>query len=299
MGFTNWRLIKQYEGATDITSESPLDDRIQFAMSTTQDQAAGSFFALAKLRQHADVWAFDTTDLDWEIRFDTDRPIYVLKLRDDFDVSALTGLFEERGFAQEQYGEATIYSKDLDLANDDWITASEFVILNTAVLAEANILVMANDPAPVKGVLDAVAAPAGDPGVESVTEALRGTAALAVVKPPQSCRGVAIPVPAGLQQYQAVAVGYRYTGDELQGTIAIGFDRRTAAEADLSFRATEARNGISHRTQRPYSESVFAVDNAAVEGRTIVFDVSPTDEMPVRLFQMALSQDMSFAVCPG
>ena len=58
--FTDWSAIKRYEGAEDISSRSPMEDRIDLLMSTTRGQAAASAFALQYMEQQAELWGWDS-----------------------------------------------------------------------------------------------------------------------------------------------------------------------------------------------------------------------------------------------
>ena len=85
--FTDWSLIKKYEGYTDISSRDSLDRRMKFLLfganvqaATPMRQALASAYGVQHLKNHAEVWGWDSTDLAWEITLEREGqpPLYVL-----------------------------------------------------------------------------------------------------------------------------------------------------------------------------------------------------------------------------
>ena len=297
VGFTDWSLIKHYEGAGAINSKSELKDRLHFLLSTTRNQTAGSFFAQTKAQDHAEWWSWDTTDLEWEASYDLNGSAYVLKFPEGFDLDGVVGHLRERGFAEVPYAGITIYTHELQLGTD-WATTTEFAILNTAVLPEYGMLVMAKTIEDVQAVLNARAGFEHLDSIAGLAGTLGAPAAATIVTPPASCP-FALPgadVRPG-RDYLAVGLAYRYDGDKLLGTIAIGYASEEDASADLDLRTDVATNGKSYRVKKPYSEVAFTVEGSRVSDSAIVIDVTPVGGRPSKLFQMVLGRDMAFAAC--
>jgi len=42
---------------------------------------------------------------------------------------------------------------------------------------------------------------------------------------------------------------------------------------------------------------MFTVDSASVDGTLLVLDVTPTHDLPQRLFQLAIMRELTFAAC--
>ncbi len=163
VSFTDWALLKQYEGASGLTSKSGAQDRLRFILSLTKDQAEASAYGLSYFVGHATAWGWDSTDLLWEINVQTasGSPAYVLRFRDDFDFAPVVAHFIKRGFSRNEYHGVPIYSHNLDFTAS-WATSSDLAIFNTAVLATKRTLVLSGSAESVRGVLDVIrgAAPA-------------------------------------------------------------------------------------------------------------------------------------------
>jgi hypothetical protein len=70
------------------------------------------------------------------------------------------------------------------------------------------------------------------------------------------------------------------------------------AQSDLEPRRLLAEKGTSLATKAPYSQAVFSVSKASVEGSSLVLRVAPAGNVPRRLFDMVFRRDMLFAICP-
>jgi hypothetical protein len=322
--FTDWVLIKEYEGVTDLSSQSSLDERTEFLTSIFKGQAAASGYGVDHFREHADTWAWDTTDLVWEATVFTEGPtIYALKFRDDFDLAPILALFDERGFSQGEYQGVPIYSHEMDF-EADWLRATEFAILNTAVLEDEKMLILSPSIEDVRLVLDTylgeVASLADNEAIQATASHL-GEVAAAIIGPGVStCLSFsANPLLEMLGQqpseeqldelreelsgselhlYTALGVGYRYEDDEPVGLVVMHYTSAGEAQADLEPRRQLAEEGISQTTGQPYSETVFTLEQASVEGSDLVLRLRPDNDQPSRLFQMVEYRDIAFAACP-
>ena len=74
-------------------------------------------------------------------------------MRDDFDLAPVLARFDERGFGQQILDATTIYTHEIALA-EDWFTIGELSIANTAVIAEAKILVLSSSLDGVQTVIE-------------------------------------------------------------------------------------------------------------------------------------------------
>lgn len=63
---TDWTRIRADEGLEGLTSQSPLEERLELLRSTTSRQAAPSAFGVTWFRFHAETWGWDTADHAWE-----------------------------------------------------------------------------------------------------------------------------------------------------------------------------------------------------------------------------------------
>ncbi len=314
--YTNWALIKKYEGAEDLTSQSSLDRRKEFILALTKDQAGASGYAISRFLQHADAWGWDSTDLVWEITLTRDAPpAYVLRFRDNFDFALITRRFNERGFTQSQHNGATIYSHEMDV-KADWLRQTEFAILNTAVLADDKTLILSTTIDNVKAILDARRdrgrSLAGDEAFSATADRLGEVAAATLSRSAEVCASLAQVVPARLPNslkmlldqlsplhaYSVLGIGYRYEDGEPIGLLVLHYASADDAQADLESRKRLAEDGYSLRVGRLYSEAILTLEAATVEGSDIVLRVNPVNNMPRRLIELGFTRDLLFAACP-
>jgi hypothetical protein len=183
-------------------------------------------------------------------------------------------------------------------------------VINTAFLDDGRTLVLSSSPDVLRatlGQVDQMPLP-GQPGV---VRALAGASAAWLVltpdctaftplpfdpfDPDSSIRPLATGQP--LHPWTTLGIGYARPGWDPVGRIAMGFLAPDQAQADAEARTAEARDGISVRTHQPYSDAVFTLVDSHVDGRTLVLDVNPVDDLTPRLFQMPLARDMTFAGC--
>jgi hypothetical protein len=299
--------------------------RIAFVRRISQDQAAGSAFALAHLREHADAWGFDTTDLEWEANVIGREipPAYILKLREGFDFAPVAARFIERNFVQtESYG-ALVFTHAIDLSAD-WVKTTELSIHTTAYLKEENLLVLSSHRGTVEDFLaarkGALPSLAESPYVQAAVEHLNDPAAAMLLIGAGTCVGftarpileligklpdeeIASRLKAAVEEgptllpYRVLGTGYRYEEDCPVGTIVFEYDRAQAATADLAGRRALAEGGTSTAYEQPISVVCFTLLASRVEDCAIVFDVSPVNDQPNRLFRMLLYLDAPFAGC--
>jgi hypothetical protein len=316
--FTDWSQLKTALDASSLTSASSMAERIDFLLPATRDLGAASGFALQFLEKQADLWGWDTTDLLWEATISAGPPVYVLKLRDDFDVDALITRFEERGFDQRKQGDALIFTHPLDLSVD-WRT--ELAVFNAAIFPEHRLLIHASSPAAVETAVATFADPvqswAADPTYQALAAPLADVASVLIGPGAMLCMpfdAAGLPVDTlgadeqalaetltrgvGLHPFAALAVGYTLAEQTTEGVILFQYASPVTAQGDLAVRRFLAERGLSLITQAPLSKVLFTVEDAVVTGSTVVLSVAPREGVARRLFDMVNRRDMIFAACP-
>lgn len=323
ISFTDWETIKLRQSAGSVTSASPVEQRRDFLRVLTQGETAASAFSLRYFAEQAEQWGWDSTDLLWETTVQGQgAPVFVLRLRDDFNMEGLVTLFEEREFTKTEQDGALIYTHSLDLAVP-WRT--ELAVFNAAVLPDEQILIHASDPAAILPVLEAHAGAANwrnNAGALAATAALGEVSAAFIAPGPQACTdlGFAALLPlllgdsqpsadevAALQQqffgnaplhpYLMLGIGYRYEDSHPLGTVAMHYPSQEQAQADLEARQELAANGQSISTQAPMRELLFSDVAAVVSGSDIILQGRLSNDRPQRLFDMFYRRDMPFAAC--
>lgn len=318
--FTNWSLIKEYEGFQNVTSSGG-EEWTAFFQAVAQRHAILPGYGVRHLSEHAATWSWDTADLEWEAStWISAPPGYVLKFREDFDFTILESLFEERGFTKEVYQGVTVYSHKVDL-RAEWLRRTENSILNTAIVSDAQMLVMSISKEHVHDMIDVyqgrAASLADDPVVQETAnrlgqtfagyfsadvcsvlkaETLRERVILTDEKEELELQLKELPQ---LRRYDTLGIGYRYENNKPQGVIVLHFPDRNQANADFESRVNLAEKGFVRRpASSTYSDVYFSLLHAIVEENKIVMEVQPTNDKPGRLFSMAHIEDMTFALCP-
>jgi hypothetical protein len=319
--FTNWTFIKEYEGFQDVTSASSEEEWVEFLLTVDERHAAPIVYGRRNLSGHAELWGWDATDLNWEAGVQiTVPPGYVLKFRDDFDFTPVIARFEERDFTASVYQGVMVYTHTHDLSLE-WLVFSEFSILNTAVLTDANMLIMSISLENVHNMLDAYynRAPSlvDNPTVQvtldtlgDVGAAFISAEACAALSSEAIVRSASLPETAEqmkaqlserppLQEYETFGLGYRYEDAQPVGLIVMHFSDPKQAREDLQPRRQLAVDGLVRDPDpQTYSEAYFTLDKASVRDNQIIFKVTPFDNKPRWFFGMVLRGDMSFATCP-
>jgi len=325
ISFTDWAQIKDELGLGFLASDGPEAFRLELFRRLSQDHAAASAYALAYSRTHAETWGWDSADLEWEANVvSSELPLtYILKLRDDFDFSAVAARFAERGFIQTESRGALVYSHELD-PRADWIRTTELSILTTAYVEEEKMMILSSYPAPIEILLalraGEFAALTEDPFTVAAVEHLNNPASAILMRGLGEClRFTPDPVldligkaPSEqdtaelramaeekklLVPYRTLAVGYREEEDRPVGTIVFEYDAPELAEADLPARCLLAEEGSSSHYDAPIAESYFTVLNCAAKDSALILVVVPVNDQPNRLFRMILYRDAPFAGC--
>jgi hypothetical protein len=322
--FINWAHIKKIEGFESVTSTSDRDEWRKFFLTAFQKDAVDSAYGITRLAEHAQVWGWDTADLEWEARLImSSPPSYILKFREDFSFAPIISRFEERGFEKRIYQGIPIYTHKLDI-NLEWLRATEFSILNTAVIEDAHMLVMSINPDFVMTMIDAYQdrsdSLADKPDVQAVVSRLDDPIAAFVSGDPCSVFSseallarqrfdtrinldqlqAQLNNRPQLRNYDALGIGYFMKISQPVGMIVMQFSNVEEANEDLQARQQLAQTGlVRDKEARTYSEVFFTLEqDAKVDGRQIIILVKPVDNNPSRFFMMIDRMDMTFATCP-
>lgn len=330
LAFTDWTVLKAVAGVEELTSASPMDERLAFVTPLgVSQQALASAFAMNYYLRHAETWGWDITDLLWETSLTLDGPpLYVLRFRDDFDFASALALLDERGYTQLDHGGVTVYSHPLDLTLD-WIRTTELAIFNIAYLPEEKIFVLSSGQQGVLDTLDKIAAGetlALRPDVASVAAELGNVGSTIVA--PFGC-GVLNVLPnlavsadirerllENIQQsgitglYTTFGIGYRVDevdGEELPlGVLVMHYLSTEQAEADLEPRRNVAETAQSFSRAIAYSEMFDLVDIAVVPTQgelgelgaaNMVMRLHANERSPQIFFSMLYQRDLLFATC--
>lgn len=295
-----------------MTGASPIDDKLAVVMSTNADESAASGYGVARLRDHFDMWGWDTLDLDWEATIGAaGPPLSVLRFRDGFDLAPVAALFDERGFTSESVPGSVIRSHEMDVASD-WLRTTEFGILNTAFLDDGRTLVLSSELDQVRDVATNHGSFPTLPGLDATAAKLAGASAGLLLPDYGACIGFT-PLPVGigdpfaspdlsfptqgLHPYAALGVGYARPDWDPTGRIVFSYLDGATAAADLAGRRKLAETGLSQRVGQPIADALFTVTDAHVDGTTLTLDVAPVEDRPRRLLDMVFARDMVFAGC--
>jgi hypothetical protein len=323
--FTHWSQIRTKLGLETVTSDSPLDARMELARRSTEELAVASAYGRAHLGTHAELWGWDLSDLDWEAQLISAElpPIYVLRLRDGFDFSRISAHLADRGFIQtESYG-ALAFTHDLDLSQE-WLHTTELSILNMAYVEESRLMILSSSPAAVDLCLAAQSGEAASldqdafetaavehlgavdsaillrglseclrfsPGpIVDLVDSLPTSEKLADVKLALEQRELLAP-------YRAFGIGYEDVRGNRVGTIVFEYDTPDMASTDMPARLLLAEEGMSAQFDAPIREACFTVQTCEVRDSAIVMSVAPAENRPIRLFRMVFYRDAIFAGC--
>ncbi len=315
--FTDWTLLKQYKGASNLTSQSPLAARIHFLLSLERDQAAPSAYNAEYTEYQARDWSWDFADLLWEENLLGDGPpAYVLRFRDGFDFAPVIAHFLKRGFARSMYHGFPVYSRGQDFTQS-WALTSGFAIYNTAVLANRHLLVLSSSGSMVRAILDSIAkvapAPSDATAIQATTAYLGivagafvgAGAAMCSVYSPRSPTGERAPAAITHQfnqlkrvhPYVVFATGYRDVGARPLGLSVMEYGDANTARQDLPIRRDIVAHGYSLVTRQLYS-SLLTIANSGVEGAALVFRFHLARDRPAILFDLVNTRDVAYAGCP-
>jgi hypothetical protein len=324
--YTDWAAMKAAHGLADVTSTTPIDERVAAMLNLTRSEAPFAAFGLSHLRGHADAWGWDSSDLDWEASTQGHAPsVSVLHFRDGFDLAPVAAQFDARDFSSSDYGDAVIRSHDLKTGSA-WIGTTNFGILNTAFLDDGRTLVLSSSLDALKAALDArlvmtyraepaavVAGALGEPlsaGIEIGPDACRAydprglpgddhanDALLTEVGPLRAWEAMGIGTYRGADGSAGAGSGSANADVPASGRIAFAYDNQDAATADLEGRLRLGREGISLVAGKPYHDAVFTLTGGSVGSDVLAIDVAPVGDSPTRLRSALFARDLLLAAC--
>ncbi len=330
--FTDWTLIKAYEGTSNLTSQSPWSERRELFLALRQYNLVA--YAVGTTQQHAPAWGWDFTDLEWEAMISLDeyllpgatragsKSAYVLKLRDGMDLAPIVAHFTEYGFTAQSYNGVDIYSNKPD-RTAAWFNMANPAVLNTAILPDQNVLILSEHLPVVQTIVDTLSgkepnlANANDLGPTLAALDDPATAFIAGGIPckdwnPLLWKGAINPLrdlsteqkdelkqllgdSSSLHAYGSFGMGYRAENSVPTNTLVLQYSSSSDAEADLATRQRIITEGFG-RTGDPYFMDV-ALSSATREDTALIFVLgSPggSDGMS----GLFMRNDMLFAACP-
>lgn len=315
---TDWTRLKAAHGLEALTSAVPEDLRVRRMVDLARDEALFASFGLPHLVGHLDAWGWDATDLGWEAHLASDAGIVsVLRFRAGFDLARFIAHLDERGFDRRVRGDVIIRSHPLDLGAD-WITTTDFGILNLGFLPDGRTVVAARTPEALDATLAATeAVDAGALRASAVgrlaTAMADATSTLMEIGPgtclayapdPLDEAGAAgralIESVGPLAPWDAMGVGaFRRADGGPEGRLLLIFPRlgSAAIAAEAMARGRLARQGVSRRTGAPYAESVFGLTSTTVDGPLVELVLEPVGGRSAVLTAAVFSRDLVPAMC--
>ncbi len=314
--FTDWTRLKEVSGYTSSDGDPIQKARDMMVQLNEGTSPVFLTYDVAAFPDHEELWGWGFEQLEWEAAFSPPEggPVHILRFGDDYDVTGISALFEERGYDTAQYEDLTIYTHEID--QDEVWFANEFgpraplAVLNATILEEDNMLILSSESAGVEAAIDTLSGAAPGAGDSALGSALSGVAGApsVYVAPgsvlcggeltlgPPTAEGSEAAPPAG-NAYQAMAMGYAWDHDAtLTGRIVFQYEESDAASEDLEVRS-EAARGQSLRTLEPYSASVFELEEAHVEETQLILEVRPAESGVIALADAVAALDLAFAAC--
>ena len=258
ISFTDWVRVK-----TSFGLDPAKPDAAAFAAQIKQ-KTPFAIYGLQYLETHANDWGWGTADLLWEAATRVgDNPVYLLKLRNDFDLSAITQKFEANKFTKFGYQGATVYQHPR--GTQDYDKTTQRAINVTAILADEKVLVLSYQPTSVRQILETNAelAPALANGstLGTLATQMGDLDSVMLAYPALTCRtldtlikdqGVAGEALKKVQAayanqtvhaYDTLGVGYIVNADKTIGQIQMNYAKAEDAKADLPVRQENIEKG--------------------------------------------------------
>jgi hypothetical protein len=312
MLFTDWSAIKAATGNEAITSASSIDARMAALRLMATEAAPLVTFGVAHFEGHADVWGWDSTDLDWEASILTaGPPVAILRFREGLDLGSVLQRYRDRGFTETQHGDATVVSHEMDLGTD-WVTRSDFGVLNTAFVDDGRTLVLSSGIDGVRAALEGADGVVRAEPMESVAAALGSPLTAGIEVTPNSCLAYdprwlpgsdagpnadLLAEVGALHPWEGLGLGVYGAEEAPQVRFVLTYTAPEEAATDLPGRVRLAEQAISLGTGAPYADSLFTVVESEVEGQTISLGVAAVDGQVRRVANAFIARDLVFAAC--
>ena len=314
VSFTDWARVKTSFGLDPVAKA----DLAKFA-AQIKEKTPFAIFGLQYIDTHANDWGWNTADLLWEAATRVgDNPVYLLKLRDDFDLSAIESKLDAHKFTKFDYQGATVYQHPT--GTQDYDKTTQRAINVTAILPIEKLLVLSYQAKSVQTILDVNAT--GTPGlvtntaIGTLAQQLGASDSAMLARAALTCRkldtliseqGVSGETLKKVQAayagqtvhaYDALGVGYQIGAGKTTGQIYMTYAKADDAKADLPVRQSNLETGLSLSAQQPYS-AFFKLDKAELAGdNQLQFIVTPADNLPKNLWTVFSRLDLAFARCP-
>lgn len=283
----------------DMGSVYPLQPEVgdnDFVRRLAERHAAAVQFAIGSRSPWSmhEEWGWSFLDVDWELQ------IYpagvVVGFKRGFDPGPLLALFDERGYeTDDHHGQATRHHAFNPMLS--WLRPPLAAFGNIAYLEQQRVLVGSSTLEGLHALLDAHAgrsAPwqASDLAL-SLAQAAEPTMGAWVFPASAFCDRLRVEEP-GLQAYQSAAVAYHRLGDELIGTVVLGYEDEAIAALDLA-----PRGRIAGDSDGPFRQGVhFQSLTAEVVGDLLWLRLVSLDK-PSRPFDMLNRSEVPFLGCPS
>ncbi len=298
--FDDWAAMKAAHGLEDVTSATPITERLDAIQTLTAEEGPFGGIGLRNFVGFAEANGWDLTDLDWAADYVTDEGwVSVVRLSEGFDLDPIVASYDDAGYTVEAYGDAVIRSQE--------------GYASAAILDDGRTLVLGRSSDAVKAALDArhVDTFRASPAV-IVANALGEPLSAGIIVGPTMCarydprnvpspdvRNLAAIEAAGpLLAWEAMGISTgRTTGGDPAGRIVFAYGTPADALSDLAGRTRLAQQAISVATRRPLPESVFTLDGFSTDGNALILDVTPADGRNRRLSDAFEGSDLVFATC--
>lgn len=298
--FNDWAAMKAAHGLEDVTSATPITERLDAIQTLTSEEGPFGGIGLRDFVGFAEANGWDLTDLDWEATYVTDDGwVAVVRLREGFDLDPIVASYDDAGYTVEAYGDALIRSQER--------------YASAAILDDGRTLVLGRSTEAVKAALDArhVDTFRASPAV-IVANALGDPLSAGIIVDTKACarydpRNLGTADPRNLAALDAVgpllaweAMGIstgRTTDGDPAGRIVFAYGTPADAMSDLAGRTRLAQQAVSVATRRPLPESLFTLDGFSTDGNALILDVTPADGRNRRLSDAFEASDLVFATC--
>jgi hypothetical protein len=304
--FTDWALVRETVGASDVTSAAPETDRRQLLDAAYEDDLSAASALAGSALSMSKHFGWSVFDLDWEF-FGQAREgaAVVAKLTGAVGPDEVIAGLADLGFREPDSaadgGGVWRGGPDL-LATIDYSLSP--LLQNVAVLADQELVVMSDRSGYAQRTVDAIVSESGDLAevrdVTATAAPLDGAIAAVVHQPPRSCvvtsfdhasaadrqlAAARIAEAGGLGDQRGLGFGIRADDAGLVLDVSLHFESAAVAEAQRAPRTALAR-GPAIGQGGTYDER-FDVESAQVVADVLVLALRPIDN------QMSLVSDLA------
>jgi hypothetical protein len=315
--FTDWRLVRETVGASDVTSAASMTDRRRLLDAAYEDDLSAASALAGSALSMSRHFGWSVFDLDWEI-FGQAREgaAIVAKLTGAVDPDEVIASLADLGYREPEStaDDGAVWRGGPDLlARMDYSLSP--MLQNVAVLADRDLVVLSDTPAYTEQTVDTIVAESDDlaevPGFAATAAPLDGPIAAVVHQPPRSCEvtsfahasatdrqlaAARIAAAGGLGDQDGLGFAIRADDAGLVLDVSLHFGSPAAAEAEREPRTALAR-GPAIGQGGTYGER-FDVESARVVGDDLVLALRPMDDQ-MNLVSDLASSPLLFTGCGG